>query len=979
MSEGLIFEVNEDGASVSLVGIHATDLKNISVPTQVVSGSDTYTVTAVKTLAGGGAFTDSCVESLSLPETIQAIDDESLKDISSLKHVQISPKCEGFSSLDGMLFSKDYSHLLLIPEGKEGAVTIPGFTQFIPAQALSLCRSGTSLSSGDGSTAFTSYDRMLFSKDMKTLVACPPAYGKAVVLPTETEDIGEYALAGCKELTSITVLGNVQSIDPTAFADEVKAVVVVALAAGEDYEARKAVWEAAGFKHFAEPAKPGSTTSQDNNEASGLTYILLADYTLAVSWQGKDDPEVNLEIPASAEINGVPYRVSTIAENAFSNRGSLASVKLPSTITSINNGAFAGCANLATIEFPNTLRTIGERAFEATSLKDVWLPASINSIGYRAFASCSSLECVVALGAPEVATDAIASCTNVSIYVPSGSEDTWNPGLPSDNNHLMPYGVTLSEEPLTIEAGQEANLLEGGNLQAPDPVEASYSYAAAPLLVDAGLVSAKKAGTSEVTAVLSLNGVELARASRTVEVSLSPEVQEDIVQLNSEVALPGIYLSEVGANQISVEAPFAVTFGQDRPYDVVNPPSYMEAPASFKNNMDVPLQLAKVECVQKDVNTTLVANSGAAEPIVLNQKLFSLYPEGADKKAVNFGCNPPINAVDIDEPSAFTILPGESSSYIFRLNLTNDKTLADAKVMSEVADSGTTMHDLASVTCTFARSSFYLKDSTGRYYTLSEVKAHAEDISQNEKASPYWNQYEGYLNNDASYTCQTVWDSIPYDVRIIGMYHDEKKDGGKAGLTFQFINLLNKPYQMNSLANNNAGGWGASELRANMNPEKDNLLYGDDENLIWDLVPTDLQDSIEVVKKYFNMAYDSKDDSSVTASDDKVFLASYYELTGSVWTGGTAWNDAQSWLSKEGTQYSYYRDKEVQNSGNNDCLKKVHQANATNSIPSTGVLWWERSVNPGNSNYFLCVTADGRAVSNGSTSNPWGVCPCFCL
>ncbi len=56
MSEGLIYEVNKDGTSVALVGIHATDLKNISVPTQVVSGSDTYTVTAVKTLAGGGGI-----------------------------------------------------------------------------------------------------------------------------------------------------------------------------------------------------------------------------------------------------------------------------------------------------------------------------------------------------------------------------------------------------------------------------------------------------------------------------------------------------------------------------------------------------------------------------------------------------------------------------------------------------------------------------------------------------------------------------------------------------------------------------------------------------------------------------------------------------------------------------------------------------------------------------------------------------------
>ncbi|WP_290994818.1 hypothetical protein, partial [Gordonibacter sp.] len=56
VSEGLVYEVNEDGTSVALVGIHATDLKTISVPTQVVSGSDTYMVTTLKTLAGGGGI-----------------------------------------------------------------------------------------------------------------------------------------------------------------------------------------------------------------------------------------------------------------------------------------------------------------------------------------------------------------------------------------------------------------------------------------------------------------------------------------------------------------------------------------------------------------------------------------------------------------------------------------------------------------------------------------------------------------------------------------------------------------------------------------------------------------------------------------------------------------------------------------------------------------------------------------------------------
>ena len=973
MSEGLIFEVNEDGTSVSLVGIHATDLKTISVPTQVASGSDTYTVTTLKNLAGGGAFTDSSVESLFLPETIKAIDDEALKGVPSLKHVQVSPKCEGFSSLDGMLFTKDYSHLLLIPEGKEGAIAIPGSTTHVSAQALSLCQSGSSLTTGDGGTAFASHDRMLFSKDLKTLVAVPPAYGTAIVLPTETETIGAYALAGCKDLASIMVLGNIQKIDPTAFADEVKASAVVALPAGNDYEALKSVWENAGFQHFAEPAQPGATTNPDTNEAaSGLTYTLLDDYTLSVSWQGKDDPASELEIPASAEINGVPYRVSTIAENAFANRGSLTSVELPTTITTISTAAFAGCANLATIEFPNTLGTIGERAFEATSLKDVWLSESINSIGSRAFASCSTLERVVALGTPEVATDALAGCTNVSLYIPSGSEDSWNPGLPSDNNHLMPYGITLSEEPLAIEAGQEADLLEGGNLQAPDPVEASYSYAAAPLSVDSGTVSAKKAGTSDVTAVLTLNDVELARASRSVEVSPNPDAEADIVQLNSEVSLPSTYLADLRAASapISVDAPFAATFGLDAPYDVKEPPTSMEASAKFTNNMDIPLQLAKITCLDHNFSNVL-ANDGG--PGLMYQKLFSLYPQGVPEQVVDFGYESTINDQRPTDPSAFTIPPKDSAFYTFRLNL------AKAKVNSGIADAGITTQNLTTVMCTFENSSFYLKDkASGRIYGLTEVKKHANDISANKENSPYWKQYQGYLADDTTYTCQTVWDGTPYDVRIIGVYHDIKTDESRAGLTFQFKNLLNTNYLMNSTATS-AGGWGQSQLRANMNPNTlPNIsgINGEDTNIIWNMVPYDLQTSIEIVQKSYGTVNSNDNESNMSISGDKLFIASWFELTGTPFTQYTNWAAAMTCLTKEGTPYEYWNGKATQNGKENEALVKFRQTNSPRAYP-----WWTRSLSPASSISFISVNSEG--ISTGGTSGNSGtwyhVCPCFCL
>ena len=550
VSDGLVFEIDDTTKTATLVGSAATPPKgDLLVPASVTSGTTTYEVTAI---AKNVFAKCSELTSVSLPATLREVDPDALMGCTSLKSITVSAKNETFVSHDGMLFTKDYSRLLLIPEGMEGAANIPGSTQFIPALALSRCRlMGSSLTAGDGSAAFTTLNGMLFTKDLKTLVSCPLAIGNAVVLPAETETIGEYALAGCKDLTSITALGNVSEINATVFAEEVKAAAVVALPAGES----KAVWEQAGFEHFAEPAAPGATTrpEADVEDVSGLVYTLLDDYTLSVAWEGGEDPADEVEIPASAEINGVSYRVSTVAANAFANRGSLTNVKLPASITSIGEAAFAGCANLTTVSLPDSLQVINERAFEATELSNVWLPASVQSIGFRAFASCEALTRIVALNTSEVADDTLAGCANLSIYCPYNEAGSypWNLGLIANNNHLMPYGLTLPEEPLYLEVDQSANLFEGAHHEVPEPCEVSYSYAAKPISVAPdGTVTAKAPGTSEVTATLTLNNQELARAARTVEVAAATRLAVEPSSQNTFSGEDSLF-TPVGIQQIS--------------------------------------------------------------------------------------------------------------------------------------------------------------------------------------------------------------------------------------------------------------------------------------------------------------------------------------------------------------------------------------------------------------------------------------------
>ena len=66
---------------------------------------------------------------------------------------------------------------------------------------------------------FTVSEGMLFSKDMKTLIGCPPAMEvKALQLPEETDTIGDFAMYACMLLETAIVPEHVQHINCSAFA-----------------------------------------------------------------------------------------------------------------------------------------------------------------------------------------------------------------------------------------------------------------------------------------------------------------------------------------------------------------------------------------------------------------------------------------------------------------------------------------------------------------------------------------------------------------------------------------------------------------------------------------------------------------------------------------------------------------------------------------------------------------------------------------
>lgn len=499
------------------------------------------------------------VKYVTLPASVASVGEAGLGDLPALRSVQVSSANRHYASHDGMLFAIQAAagegeadaagaadqdavldeaaaspaaaegwRLLYVPQAKAGAANIPAAAAQVSGAVLSAAAGITSITAESGSETFASRSGLLYSKNMRTLVAAPGG-AAAVVIASECETIAEGAFANCAKLRYVAASGAVSQIADGAFSDEAKATACVMVRGGEGGQAAEA-WKAAGFASFMELGGPGEggageggpgeggasegegeadggdeggEPADDAAAAPGLAYDLQEDYTLAARWQGEPSecPE-SLEVPASAHFGDAEYPVAAVAD-----------------------GAFEGCDNLKSITLPASVERVGASAFEGTSLKSITLPAVLQGVGGRAFAGCDGLS-VAALGSvPEVAEDALDGCSGVQVYVPysESGEYAWSPalGLPAAGNRVLPYGVMLAEQPISLVAGESAALYAEGEALAPGDATVQVSYSVQCVSVDpeANQVTAKAEGSSDVTVAVLLDEEPLATGTRTVEVS----------------------------------------------------------------------------------------------------------------------------------------------------------------------------------------------------------------------------------------------------------------------------------------------------------------------------------------------------------------------------------------------------------------------------------------------------------------------------
>ena len=195
-----------------------------------------------------GVFLD---ESISLPESLQTIGDEAFYNaqifsdtiniperVTSIgknafkktyvKEINVSSSNRNYSSVDGIVFNKEKTELIICPEQKEGAYTLPETVTKIADEAFSRSKiTHITLSENIqqiGEGAFI--DSHLYIIEMpgntrikniedNTFYNCRYLY--EVVLPESIETIGKSAFERCGTLSSVEIQKNIKSIDSTAF------------------------------------------------------------------------------------------------------------------------------------------------------------------------------------------------------------------------------------------------------------------------------------------------------------------------------------------------------------------------------------------------------------------------------------------------------------------------------------------------------------------------------------------------------------------------------------------------------------------------------------------------------------------------------------------------------------------------------------------------------------------------------------------
>ena len=160
-----------------------------------------YTIPDNISSIGKGAFRGNYgLTSVTIPSSVTNVGEKAFANCGKLKAIQVDARNPVYSSVDGVLFDKQQTKLLLCPAGKTGDYTIPGNVTSIENHAFMGCAELTGVTIPDnlahmGESAFENCRKL-----------------RGVTIPSSVTFIGDKAFQVCANLTNLYFKGNAPAL-----------------------------------------------------------------------------------------------------------------------------------------------------------------------------------------------------------------------------------------------------------------------------------------------------------------------------------------------------------------------------------------------------------------------------------------------------------------------------------------------------------------------------------------------------------------------------------------------------------------------------------------------------------------------------------------------------------------------------------------------------------------------------------------------
>ena len=348
-------------------------LKNIIIPDNVIS-------------IGNYIFYNcSCLESVDIGRYVQSIEYTMFSGCTNLLNITVNPDNPVYSSLDGVLFNKTQSHLIVCPAGRKGTYTLPDNVNIIEGYAFSCCSGLTN-----------------------------------ITIPGSVVFIGDGAFTSCGSLTSVYYQGDVPIVMfdyyPHRYAYPSCIYYDTPDSLISYYPLENASWDVVISSDEWQERKTAGMAAESFWSGELHYFVLGRDETTGiVSVQGASSQK-EIIIPDFVENDGIIYRVTRIGACAFNGNSNLESITIPDSVISIGDYAFAECKSLTGMTIPDSIISIGDNAFsECRSLTSVVIPDSVAFLGDNAFQNCWQLsEVVIGNGVTSIGSQVFYNCGNLA-------------------------------------------------------------------------------------------------------------------------------------------------------------------------------------------------------------------------------------------------------------------------------------------------------------------------------------------------------------------------------------------------------------------------------------------------------------------------------------------------------------------------------------------------------------------------------------